>query len=353
MCSARSFGEQGRGQRLVLLGVGPAGARPGDRPERHVLTLDPHQHLGRAAHEGEVVQPQIIEVRGGVERAQVAVQQQRVHGPRGLLAARQHRLERVPSLDVLEDAAHVALERLARVARRRRHRGPAVPLPLPQGERREAVRRAEPLRQLLDPGLGPLERPHPLLARRAGRHLRVGDQDGASVEVVEDDEAVGDHQHRVGQPQRVRRRRRQALDGADQVVAQVADGPAGEARQARHRDRGQRAQPLREVADGIIGLSGGAPAVAACPALHGAPAVAPRFARLGAEEGVAGPALAAHQRLEQEGERRPRHFCEHRHRRIGIEHHLTDERDDAATRRAREEVAAGVGPRGHLGAAIT
>ncbi len=106
---------------------------------------------------------------------------------------------------------------------------------------------------------------------------------------------------------------------------------------------------VREVADGIVGLPRGAPAVGLRPALHGAAAVAPRFARLGPEERVAGPALAADQRLEQEAERRPGDLREHRHRRVGIEHHLAHQRHDAAARRARQEIAASVT---HRGAAI-
>src|SRR5205809_4126490 len=49
-----------------------------------------------------------------------------------------------------------------------------------------------------------------------------------------------------------------------------------------------------------------------------AAAVAPHLARLGAEEGVARPALATHERFEQECERRPRDFRSEE-RRVGKE----------------------------------
>ena len=52
------------------------------------------------------------------------------------------------------------------------------------------------------------------------------------LEVVERDERVREHQRQVGQPDRIRVRRAQRLDGAHAVVAEEADGAAGERRQA-------------------------------------------------------------------------------------------------------------------------
>ena len=52
------------------------------------------------------------------------------------------------------------------------------------------------------------------------------------AEVVEDEQHVGDHQRHVGQPERVGIRLAERLDRADQVVAEEADGAAGEGRQA-------------------------------------------------------------------------------------------------------------------------
>src|SRR5256885_10286136 len=98
-----------------------------------------------------------------------------------------------------------------------------------------------------------------------------------------------------------------ALPISHQVVAQVAHGAAREARQARHRCGRQCAQALGQVADRVLGLARALPSRGLGPALDGAAAgpVAPHFARLGAEEGIAGPALAAHDRFEEEPEWRP------------------------------------------------
>ncbi len=51
------------------------------------------------------------------------------------------------------------------------------------------------------------------------------------LEVVEDDERVAQHQGHVGQAERVGVRRAERLDRADEVIAEEADGPAGERRQ--------------------------------------------------------------------------------------------------------------------------
>ena len=55
------------------------------------------------------------------------------------------------------------------------------------------------------------------------------------LEVVEDDEHVGEHQRHVRQPEHVRVRVAERLDGADEVVAEVADRAAGERREVGQR----------------------------------------------------------------------------------------------------------------------
>ena len=57
------------------------------------------------------------------------------------------------------------------------------------------------------------------------------------AQVVEDEQHVGDHQRHVGQPERVGVGLAERLDRAHQVVAEEADGAAGERRQAL--DRGE------------------------------------------------------------------------------------------------------------------
>ena len=65
-----------------------------------------------------------------------------------------------------------------------------------------------------------------------GLGLEVGvreDRDRV-LEVVEDDEHVGEHQRHVGQPERVRAGLAERLDRAHEVVAEEADRAAGERR---------------------------------------------------------------------------------------------------------------------------
>src|SRR5438034_10181180 len=85
-----------------------------------------------------------------------------------------------------------------------------------------------------------------------------------------------------------------------------------------------------------------APARLPRPALDGPAAPAPHLARLGAEEGVAGPALAAHERLELERERRSRHLHERGERGVGVEHHFAHERDHPAALGPGQKRRAGV-----------
>ena len=71
------------------------------------------------------------------------------------------------------------------------------------------------------------------------------------AQVVEDDHRVGDHQRHVGQPERVGVGLAERLDGAHQVVAEEADGAAGEGRQALDRRRPVLAQAR---GDGGVGI---------------------------------------------------------------------------------------------------
>ena len=66
------------------------------------------------------------------------------------------------------------------------------------------------------------------------------------------------------------------------------------------------------------------------PASALAAAVAEHFARLGGEEGVAGPPLATLQGLQQEPPAAPVQLGERRHRRVAVEHDLPGHRHDTA-----------------------
>ena len=205
------------------------------------------------------------------------------------------------------------------------------------------MRGAQACHELVEPGVGRLVQPLALAVAQAHRHLHVHHDDGAPEQVVEDHHAVRDHHHGVGETERVGGAPRQTLDRPDEVVTEIADRPAGEPRQARHRDRRQPAQPFGEVADRILRLARRRPPVAPRPALDAALAVPPHLPRLGPEESVARPALASHQRLEQERERRPRDFGERRDRGVGVEHHLAHDRHQAALPGAAQELRTRVG----------
>ena len=77
------------------------------------------------------------------------------------------------------------------------------------------------------------------------------------AQVVEDEQQVGDHQRHVGQPERVGIGLAERLDGADQVVAEEADGAAGKRRQALDRGELEAGEALgdRRVGVGRLGSS--------------------------------------------------------------------------------------------------
>src|SRR2546428_683899 len=139
---------------------------------------------------------------------------------------------------------------------RPRGRVPAVG----QRERRELVRLAEAPDHLVQPRLRRVVQAQPLRRSRARRHLDVRHDDRPPEQVVQDDERVGDHHDGVRHVERVGGGARQTLDGAHQVVAQVAHRPAREARQARRRRRGRgsgRGGRSPEAKRGTRGMAGG------------------------------------------------------------------------------------------------
>ena len=105
------------------------------------------------------------------------------------------------------------------------------------------------------------------------------------AQVVEDEHHVGDHQRHVGQAERVGVGLAERLDRAHQVVAEEADGAAGERRQALDRRRlelrrGGAATARVGVGRGSLRLGRLAPAAAASP-LHSesVPSLQRRIAR--------------------------------------------------------------------------
>ena len=207
-----------------------------------------------------------------------------------------------------------------------------------------AASRADPV---LDPRLGRGEEPPQLGVVRVGGHLDVGDDGGAIVQVVEHQQRVGHHHDGVGQVAVVGRRVGERLDRPHDVVAQIAHGAAGEARQPGHVHRRMPAEQAAQVLErGHVGLDD-APAVAGGPARARAPAIAEHLARIGRQEGVPGPALAALERLEQEAVRPAVELGEGGDRRVAVEHDLAGHRHHrAALAGAGGERVEGGGHRG-------
>ena len=129
--------------------------------------------------------------------------------------------------------------------------------------------------------------------------MGVGDDEQAVAQVVEDQQRVGEHEHGVGKPQVVPGTPRQPLHVADHVVGEVADGATLEAGKTGHGDRSelgqQPAQRLQRVTVGEPLGPGVAP-----PQGDGAVLGAQDRVRVGPEEGIAGPVLAALHGLQQE-----------------------------------------------------
>ena len=271
-------GEQALGDPRVLGLVGAARARAGDRAGRHVAAGHGEQRLGARAGDLEVAEVQEVHVRARVDDPQPPVDRERVGVEVGAPALRGDDLEGVARVHVLDDPRDHRLELLARhvrgelgagAGRRRRRRG------------RERAR--EQRLRLRD-----------RLARGGVRGVDVGaavlgvdvheDRDRV-LEVVEHDEHVGEHQRHVGQAEHVRVRVAEGLDGADEVVAEVADRATGE-----RREIGQRRLPV--AADLARGDPVRVALVAERPA-HDGP-------RAHADERVAPDALALLGGLQQE-----------------------------------------------------
>ena len=319
---------------------------PGDGPQDDLAVLDPDQDLGRAAHDVDVVTVEIVQVGSGIERAEVPVGEERVGG-RQVEPPRQHGLKGVSGRDVLLDPSHIVLEPLVRVWRRGLRAG------LGQLERKRADghRPRQTAEPVLDAHLCLLEQAPQLRLRCARRDLDVGDHRGPVVHVVEDQQGVGDHQNRIRKVPIVRWRRRQRLDRAYDIVAQVSDGPPGEAGEAGDLDRGVLSHGAAKVVQRRHVPLGQLPTCGRRPAFAETAAVAEDLARVGCQKGVAGPTLSALERFEQETVRSPVDLAERRDRCVAVEDDLARYRDDAGgALRSTDECCK---PVAHLGAPTT
>jgi hypothetical protein len=106
-------GEQLGGQSRVLLEVRAARARAGDRPGRDPAARDGDERLRAGAGDLEVAEVQEVHVRAGVDRAQAAVDRERLDLHRRRPALGGDDLEGVAGPDVLDDPRDDRLEPLA------------------------------------------------------------------------------------------------------------------------------------------------------------------------------------------------------------------------------------------------
>ena len=206
----------------VLLLALAAGIGAGDRSRLHAAAGDLHERLRRGAGDLEVAKVEEVHVRGGVDGAQTAVDRERLHRRRCAEALRRNDLEGVAGVDVLDDAADVGLELLTR------HIGGELRDLAPALASRPWDGPAQPLTQA---------RERADRTRVSGVQIGVlvgegvGHQGELVAHVIEGHQHVAHHQSHVGEADGVGIRLAQRLDRADQVVAEDADGPAGERRQ--------------------------------------------------------------------------------------------------------------------------
>ena len=251
---------------VPLHGVGPR-ARAGEGALGDAAPVDLHERLGRGPGDLEVLEVEEVHVGARVDRAQPAVDREALHGRGAAPALAGHDLVGVPRADVLLHDVHG--RGVAAGAEARHELGGLAPRP--HGARHGT---GQALAHVGDGphgvGVASLE----LLAR-----VHVGHDGDRVLEVVEGQEEVGDHEGEVGHPERI------GPGGADrglgvagEVVAEDADGAAGERRQV---GAGRGAQPSQLVGHRGVGIGG----LARLPAHREDPVLeADDRARLEAEE---------------------------------------------------------------------
>ncbi len=263
--------------------------------------LDPHEHLGRGADDVGVAHGQVVHVGRWVDGAQGAVDGDGMGVGGALEALGDLHLVDVAGDNVLLAALHLAQEVLllgvgddGLLADGRRLDG--------VGDGGEGVGQA--LHQLVDAPAGLAVGGLDIAVEAA-----VGDDLDGVLEVVEDEDGVGEHEQGLGEGLRVGVGDGDArLEVAGDLVGEEADGAAGEAREAvLDGGQGEARELLFDLQQGVGALVG-----------TGVGATAEDAVGLGADEAVAGQPLAALDGLEEEGVVATGDFEERRYGRLEV-----------------------------------
>jgi hypothetical protein len=272
------------GERVVLGRRGATAAGAGDRARLDAAALGAHQALGAAGHQRDGPEVEVAEVGARVDRAQRAVDGERVHAQVGRQPLARDHLEHVAGVDVRDGLGDGVAEGL-----RREVAGELDALPRPIA-RHARQRPAQARVGGVDEGLRP--RAVVGVAGDRRRHdVRL------AAQVVEHEEHLGLDEAEVGHAELVGVRVREALVEAHEVVGGVPDraapegGQVGVALRGPHRTVPQHAQRVaRHDRLAAPPLRDGQPLAAG---LEAAP-------RAGADERVARHPLPLLDGLEQE-----------------------------------------------------
>ncbi len=186
---------------------------------------------GSPSQAGDAAEVEEVHVGRRVQHAQRPIDRERIGVGLAAQALAQHHLENVAGLDVLLGRCHIGLMLLLG----------EVAAPFAGAGDRLGLRRRQRLLDVIDDlldagdGVGIAGAQFGLIAFAC---THVGDHDQLVAHMVEDDQVVAEEHHHVGHVQIVFGRLRQTLHEAHQIVAEIADHAAVEARQfrLRHRD---------------------------------------------------------------------------------------------------------------------
>ena len=334
------------GQPRVVLLRPSARVRARDGPLLHAAVLQSHQDLGRGADDARLAQAQEEQIGGGIDGPERAVDGEGVRAQLPVEPAGDHDLVGVARGDVflcLAHALHVGglvhgrREALLAHGEQGLHRGEGEGRGRARGARQLGHEHADLHGRLV---VGAIER-----GGIAAGDVGIGDEKQAMAQVVEDEQAVCEHEHGVRQLEVVLGPARQLLDVTNHVIGDVAHGPALEARQARD---GHRLVSREEAPEGLEGAPrlDGLDAPVGVPYRHAAALGREDHGRLGSQEGVARPFLASFHRLEEEGIRPGAQAQEGGERRVQVRRHLGIDGHEVATGGQPAELLARRGERG-------